>query len=194
MNTRWWSRAGRVRGFGALMLLALALGGCGSLRDGGSARSGTAVAVPAPAEKEKRPVPVVRATPEPVAPVSYADYVQRLGVQEQEREIERQRFAFSRDKSDVRRLYYGMALALASSTPANRRAAAPVLEPLLKDVGGRDPDVRAVAGLVMALIQEQRRGDELERKLDAVKEIERTLMQRERMPPTSVGTGSGGRP
>jgi hypothetical protein len=194
MTTRWWSRAGRVRGFGALMLLALALalGGCGSLRDGGSARSGTAVAVPA--EKEKRPVPVVRATPEPVAPVSYADYVQRLGLQEQEREIERQRVAFSRDKSDVRRLYYGMALALASSTPANRRAAAPVLEPLLKDVGGRDPDVRAVAGLVMALIQEQRRGDELERKLDAVKEIERTLMQRERMPPTSVGTGSGGRP
>lgn len=177
----WW-----VVG-GALGLLSA----CGSVRN-----PALTSATPPPAMKPA-PTVVVKVPPEPLPAAIYAEYVQRLTPAEQEKEIERARLAFNRDRSDLRRLHYGMALALSASTPTTRRAAAPVLEPLLKDVPGRESEIHAIAGLLMELIQEQRRGDELERKLDAMKEIERTLMQRERASPAAAGGAagnSGGKP
>lgn len=167
------------------------LSACGPVRN-----TALSTTTPPPAMKPA-PVVVVKAPPEPLPAAIYAEYVQRLAPAEQEKEIERARLALNRDRTDLRRLHYGMALALSASTPATRRAAAPVLEPLLKEVPGRESEIHAIAGLLMELIQEQRRGDELERKLDAMKEIERALMQRERTSLPAAGgavSNTGGKP
>jgi len=124
--------------------------------------------------------------------LQYANYVRNLSPSERDREIERQRAAFSRDRSDFRRLQCALALAAADASASERRTAQQMIEPLLD--GKHDPELIALANLLNTQLiaqanaltassaqqQFQKRADELEKKLDAVKDIERSLLRREK--------------
>ena len=121
-----------------------------------------------------------------VSLLHYANYVRNLSAVERERETERQRAAFVRDKSDFRRLQYALVLSVPESGANERKQAQQLIEPLLE--GKHDSGVTALASLLNAQLnavtqaqqQGQKRIDELEKKLDAVKDIERSLMRREK--------------
>lgn len=109
----------------------------------------------------------------------YYDYLRGLPAVEQPPEQERARRAFAKDKSDFHRLQLALALDAPAASSADRRQAASLLEPLARDVRGHDRELHLLAELMLS---NSRRSDELERKLDAVKDIERNLLQRERRP------------
>ncbi|MBX9848037.1 MAG: hypothetical protein K2X64_01990 [Rhodocyclaceae bacterium] len=115
----------------------------------------------------------------------YASYTRNLSATERERELERQRSAHARDKSDFRRLQYALVLSTPEASMNERRLAQQVIEPLLE--GKHDADLVALAGLLnfhlSAMLQGQKRADELEKKLDAVKDIERSLLRRDKGKP-----------
>lgn len=119
---------------------------------------------------------------EAVSLLHYANHVRNLNGTDRERETERQRLAFVRDKSDFRRLQYALALATAEAGANERKQAQQLLEPMLE--GRHNSGLTALATLLNAhlfsLGQGQKRIDELEKKLDAVKDIERSLMRREK--------------
>lgn len=121
-----------------------------------------------------------------VSLLHYANYARSLASGERERETERQRNAFVRDKSDFRRLQYALVLSVPEAGANERKQAQQLIEPLLE--GKHDSGMTALASLLNAQLnavtqaqqQGQKRIDELEKKLDAVKDIERSLMRREK--------------
>lgn len=129
-----------------------------------------------------------------VSLLHYANYARSLSSAEREREADRQRTAFSRDKSDFRRLQYALVLVVPEASASERKQAQQLIEPMLD--GKHDSGLTALAALLNAhlsgLVQAQQQGiqqgalqgvkriDELEKKLDAVKDIERSLMRREK--------------
>lgn len=116
-----------------------------------------------------------------VALLHYASYARGLSASERDSELERQRSGYQRDKGDFRRVQYALLLSVPQATAAERRLALQVLEPV--DKRGHDADLAALAGLVEAQLLGYRRADELEKKLDAVKDIERSLLQRGKSKP-----------
>lgn len=121
--------------------------------------------------------------------IHYGNYVRALDASERDRETERVRAQFGRDRSDFHRLQYVLALSSVDASVGDRRLALQLLEPLLD--GKHDADLAALAGFVNAQLnaqatllagqqQAQKRADELEKKLDAVKDIERSLLRREK--------------
>jgi hypothetical protein len=129
-----------------------------------------------------------------VSLLHYANYARNLSAAEREREIERQRMAYNRDKNDFRRLQYALVLASPDASASERKQAQQLLDPLLD--GKHDSGLMALAALLNAHLnalgqaqqqgvlqgaqQGQKRIDELEKKLDAVKDIERSLLRREK--------------
>lgn len=125
-----------------------------------------------------------------VSLLHYANYVRGLSIGERERELERQRTAYARDKSDFRRLQYAFALSAGEAGPNERKLALQLLE-AFQD-GRHDSGLAALAAVLathlnsvaqaqqMGAQQGQKRIDELEKKLDAVKDIERSLLRREK--------------
>lgn len=121
-----------------------------------------------------------------VSLLHYANHARNLSAAEREREIERQRMAYNKEKSDFRRLQYALVLATPDAGSSERKQAQQLLEPLLD--GKHDSGLRALATLLNAHLnalaqaqqQGQKRIDELEKKLDAVKDIERSLLRREK--------------
>jgi hypothetical protein len=133
-----------------------------------------------------------------VSLLHYANYVRGLSQAERERETDRQRIAYARDKSDFRRLQYAFALTAGETSANERKLAQQALEPVMDGKHERGMTALAVLlnGHINALTQAQQQGvqqgiqqgvqqgqkrvDELERKLDAVKDIERSLLRREK--------------
>lgn len=117
----------------------------------------------------------------------YASYVRNLAPADRDRELERERTAFIRDKSDFRRVQYALCLSSIPEAGANERKLAQQLIDPLFDGGKHDADLVALAGLLNAnlqsLMQSQKRGDDLAQKLDALMDIERSLMRREKGKP-----------
>jgi len=125
-----------------------------------------------------------------VSLLHYANYVRALGAGERERELERQRTAYARDKSDFRRLQYAFALSAGDTGPGERKLALQLLDGFQE--GRHGSGLTALATLLAAHLngvaqaqqmgaqQAQKRIDELEKKLDAVKDIERSLLRREK--------------
>jgi hypothetical protein len=109
----------------------------------------------------------------------YFDYLRALSPADQVQEQERARRAFSRDKSDFHRVQWAMALDAPAASSSDHRQAASLLEPLAREVKGHDRELHLLAELILS---GNRRSEDLERKLDAVKEIERNLLQRDRRP------------
>lgn len=107
----------------------------------------------------------------------YHDYLRGLPADAQVREQERARQAFAKDRSDFHRLQLALALDAPAASAADRRQSMGMLEPLAREVKGHDRDLHLLAQL---LYSGNRRSDDLERKLDAMKDIERNLLPRER--------------
>jgi hypothetical protein len=125
-----------------------------------------------------------------VSMLYYANYARNLSAAEREREVERQRIAYSRDKSDLHRLQYALVLSTPEAGANDRKLAQQLLDPMQD--GKHDSGLAALAALLNAHLnalsqaqqqgiqQGQKRIDELEKKLDAVKDIERSLLRREK--------------
>lgn len=129
-----------------------------------------------------------------VSLLHYANYARGLSAAERERETDRLRSAYHRDKSDFRRLQYALVLTASEPGANERKQAQQLIEPMLD--GKHESGLGALAALLnthlSALTQAQQQGlqqgqqqaqkriDELEKKLDAVKDIERSLLRREK--------------
>lgn len=122
--------------------------------------------------------------------LAYADYARALPAAEAGREQERLRQALStQDRADFARLQYALLLAFSAhgrDLPRARQA----LEPVLREEGG-DADLRRLAVFLNAGIgdaleterryrEEQRRAGDLDQKLEALKSIERRIIQRDK--------------
>jgi hypothetical protein len=133
-----------------------------------------------------------RPSGEAVSLLHYHDYLRGLSAAELHKETEKQRQLQAMEKGDFRRVQYALAL-MAGSAVADHRRASQLLEPLVKEVEGHDRELRALAILLHGELaerrrleegaakyrEEQRRADELEKKLEALKAIEKNLLQRE---------------
>jgi hypothetical protein len=124
-----------------------------------------------------------------VSLIHYAVYVKSLGGKQLAEETERVRLAWTAEKTDFRVLQYAMALSVPGTSAADHRRAQQLIEPLTRPGDGRDGELRALASLMHAQLAEQRRledgshshfrrAEELEKKLEALKDIEKSLLPR----------------
>lgn len=98
--------------------------------------------------------------------------------------------AFNKDKSSVNRLRYAWISGLLGPAAGDDARLQGLLEPLVAKTGGLAPThpLRAVADVMLAqlsertrqLKEEQKKADLLQQKLDALKAIEKNLLDRER--------------
>jgi len=121
------------------------------------------------------------------------DSVRRMQGAEAAKELEQARQAFNRAKTDYNRIQLALLSLLSNTGGRDDAKAAALLEPMLKDAqkdksgsGG----LRAFAVLLYSQIaeehkledrmkEEQKRADALQQKLDALKEVEKSLIERE---------------
>ena len=124
-----------------------------------------------------------------VSLIHYAVYAKNLGGKQLAEETERVRLAWTAEKTDFRVLQYAMALSVPGATAADHRRALQLIEPLTRPGAGRDAELRALASLMHAQLAEQRRledgshshfrrAEKLEKKLEALKDIEKSLLPR----------------
>jgi chromosome segregation ATPase len=161
---------------------------------------------PPPPKKVEKPEPVVQPHAEPLATtlkrqvsdlealLAYYDQVRRLSPTEQVKEQDAVRLAFNKDKSDLNRLKLAMLQALPNSAVRNDASAQALIDPLLKESDTRDAGLRAFAQLLNANLAERKKSDDrirenqqeiedLQKKLDALKSIEKSLIDRGRPSP-----------
>jgi hypothetical protein len=161
---------------------------------------------PAPPKKQEKPEPVVQPSPEPVATTlkrqisdlealfAYYDRMRRLSATEQVKEQEAARQAFNKDKSDLNRLKLAMLQALPNSAVRNDASAQALIDPLLKEGDSHDAGLRAFAQLLSLYLAEHKKAEDriredqqeiedLQKKLDALKSIEKSLIDRGRPSP-----------
>jgi hypothetical protein len=151
---------------------------------------------PAPVESVEPP-PEAEAPPSDPAPPEVAparppvvelerllDYfraLRRLSAAELAREYENARSTFLRTRSDYDRVRLALLMSL-PNTPFNDEARVlELLEPMLRSPGSM---LQGLAALVHVMVQEQRRLEQnmgkLQEKLDALKSLERRLLEREK--------------
>lgn len=134
-----------------------------------------------------------RPSSDAVSLLHYSLYVRNLGSKLLAEETERVRQAHAAEKTDFRLLQYAMALSVPAASAAEQRRALQLLEPLVRGEDGRDAELRALASLMRAQLMEhrrledgshaqQRRADDLEKKLEALKDIEKNLLPRGKAP------------
>ena len=126
-----------------------------------------------------------------VSLIHYAVYARNLGGKPLAEETERVRLAWTAEKTDFRLLQYALALSVPAAPAADHRRALQLIEPLTRPDNGRDGELRALASLMHAQLAEQRRledgshsnyrrAEELEKKLEALKDIEKSLLPRDK--------------
>lgn len=124
-----------------------------------------------------------------VSLLHYAAYARNLGGRQLAEEAERVRLAWTAEKTDFHLLQYAMALSVPAASAADHRRALQLIEPLTRPGNGRDGELRALASLMHAHLAEHRRledgstanyrrAEELEKKLEALKDIEKSLLPR----------------
>lgn len=126
-----------------------------------------------------------------VSLIHYAVYAKNLSGRQLAEETERVRLAWTAEKTDFRLLQYAMALSVPAASAADHRRALQLVEPLTRPGAGRDGELRALASLMHAHLAEHRRledgstanyrrAEELEKKLEALKDIEKSLLPRDK--------------
>lgn len=122
-----------------------------------------------------------------VSLIHYAVYARNLGGKQLAEETERVRLAWTAEKTDFRLLQYAMALSVPNASAADHRRALQLIDPLTRPGDGRDDELRPLASLMHAHLAEHRRledgshshyrrAEELEKKLEALKDIEKSLL------------------
>jgi len=154
-----------------VMGLVLALAGCANLWQTSSA-SGDAAAQ----ERESRQV---------VELIGYAQRVAGLGSDEQQRELNASSQIFSKDRGAYGRVRLALVLSLPGTAFSDEPKAAGLLEPLVsKEATG---PMQQFAGLLHTQLaerlREQRRATQLKEQLDALKDVERKIIEREQARP-----------
>jgi len=153
-----------------VLALLLALTGCANLWPPTSA-SGEAAQ-----ERESRQV---------VELIGYAQRVAGLGADEQQRELNASSQIFSKDRGAYSRVRLALVLSVPGTAFIDEPKAAGLLEPLVsKDAAG---PMQQFAGLLHVQLaermREQRRATQLKEQLDALKDVERKIIEREQARP-----------
>lgn len=172
--------------------LILLLGGCTLFQQQGES-AGTPPAAEPPVE-ERPPEPSVPAPPPAVqAPIdveralTYFDRLRRLTSTELPREQEAVRQAYAQSHSDFDRVRLAMTYALPNTPVSDEGRALDLVEPLIKNTRA---ELHHLAVLMGVFAQEQRRlsahvqtlqqgVQSLQQKLDALRSLERSLIERE---------------
>jgi hypothetical protein len=149
--------------------ISLVTAGCGVLRDLAPG------AAPEPWVRTGGPRPISDSE----SLLMYFEYVRRLSAAELAKEHDTMRQLHARTPTDFSRVRYAMVLSVPGSAFSDDARALDALEPLLKNP---DAALHNVAFMVSAQIQEQRRGRGLQQKLDALKSLEKSLIERGRKP------------
>lgn len=154
----------------ATALVAGLLSGCGTLRDVESQQS-------APWVQAEVPRPASDAE----SLLLYFQHIRKLGGPELGREHESARQAYTRSRSDFNRVRYAMVLSLPGAPFADEARALEMLEPVSRSPDGR---LGGLAALLASQLQERKRLDAgaqgLQQKLDALRSLERSLIERSR--------------
>lgn len=173
--------------FSWLMVVFISLGGCAVLKSLEPGRSDYWVKPGSP-----RPATEVESL------IMYFEYAKKLSGTELNKEHEQVKQAFATGKSDFARLQYVLLLAMLNASFRDEGRALGLLEPLLKENAAAGPGLRTFAyflnaeitehrrieeGANQKLREEQKRSEALQQKLDAIKSIEKTLIEREQSAP-----------
>ena len=139
-----------------------------------------------------------RPSSDAVSLLHYSAYARKLGSKQLAEETERLRLAYAAEKTDFRLLQYAIALSVPGTTAADHRRALQLIDPLTQPGQAHDTELRALASLMHANLteqrrledgsasqaqrarEEQRRADDLEKKLEALKDIEKSLLRPDR--------------
>jgi len=160
----------------AAALCASLLAGCTAIFD-----SGASPELPGAAARERDESRQV------IALIDYAHIVARLLPEEQQRELNASSQKFSKDRSDYGRVRLALLLALPGTAFGDESKAAILLEPLAGVAPQSPGPLRQFAGLlygqVSERLREQRRATQLKEQLDALKAIERKIIEREQVRP-----------
>lgn len=148
-------------------------------------------ATPPPAVEPESPPPEAGISPPQPSPIpppvpapsisdtdvllAYYDHVRKLSPPEYAREAELVRRLYARAKTDLVRMRYAIVLAAAPGAPLDEARANEILEPVVKST---DTNMRALATMLTAQLQEQRRAHGLQQKLDALMSLDKTLIER----------------
>jgi hypothetical protein len=130
------------------------------------------------------PVPAPAPPPEPeenrqaVELLGYTQRVALMGAEEQRRELGNANQALQRDRSNYGRLKVGLLYAVPGTAIQDDARALAMLE----QVGGTSGALKNLAVLVHAQVSErvkaQKRGDQLKEQLDALRDVERSIIER----------------
>jgi hypothetical protein len=108
--------------------------------------------------------------------VAYYEHVRKLAPAELTKEHDAVRALYANANSDFVRVRYAMLLSVPGAAFSDDARALEALEPLLKSPGAA---LHSLAFMVSAQIQEQRRGQGLQQKLEALKSLEKSLSERD---------------
>jgi hypothetical protein len=156
---------------GAAFALTVALAGCANLWPGVTSTSDGDSS--AREERESRQV---------VELIGYAQRVAALQLEEQQRELNASSQIFSKDRGAYGRVRLALVLSLPGTPFSDEPKAAGLLEPVVSKDTAAGP-MQQFAGLLYAQVservREQRRATQLKEQLDALKNVERKIMERE---------------
>jgi len=156
-----------VRVVGMVGCLALT-GGCTALPD-------AVTQEPAPTVQPERSVSDVESL------LLYYRHIGKLKENQLSREHEIAWNAYGRERTNFNRVRLAMLLGLPQTALSDNARALELLEPVAMD---RDREFSALAGLLAAHLRERQRLDatvqDLQQKLDALKSLERSMMERKR--------------
>ena len=136
---------------------------------------------PAPPPTAAEPVRPVAPVPESARLLEFFRQVRKLGGVELGREHEAVRIAYMRTRSDFDRLRLAMVLSLPETVWNDVARALDLLEPMIRN---QNSPLHGLAVLLQTFVQEQRRLEKsvhgMQQKLDALKAMERNLIERKR--------------
>lgn len=107
----------------------------------------------------------------------YFGYVRKLPAAELSKEHETVRQLYAGSRSDFNRVRYAMLLSVPGAALSEEARALDALEPLLRNLNA---ELHSVAYAVSVHIQEQRRSRALQQKLDALKSLDKKMIERGR--------------
>ena len=147
-----------------LALMSLLIGGCAALR--------TATIGHEPWVRQGGPGP----SGDSESLLMYFEYVHKLPSAELAKEHDAVRQLYANSSSDFVRVRYAMLLSVPGAAFSDDARALEALDPLVRNA---DAALHNLAVMVSAQIQEQRRGQGLQQKLDALKSLEKNLIERD---------------
>ncbi len=167
-------------------LLFVVLAGCAELQRLAPAPTPAPIPAPAPPVPAPTPAPVLDAS-DAQQTVELLDYYQRVGqlsAEDQRRELNTTTQSFNRERSSYNRVRLALLLLLPGTGFQDDARAVQLLEPLTTGGGG---NLQKLASLLYAqageLVKTQKRADQMKDQLEALRAIERSLIERSQQSP-----------